>query len=227
MQNPGGRPGTVFLRALSNFNDDTPDDVLQNLLKECWNKNPDRCMKLIFYTLDCACGKGQRRCFHRCMQWVYEHHRESFYRNYSLIIGRPNKSMIQCKVLQETILKQYKCVQKNLDEFVDKTLHASFFENLYQSALEVACRMYPPFGNYQDIIDVYEIIHETNDRDLRSRTAQLLASNRTESVSVHSDLLKQELERIPSTPPPKVAVNGTMKSRDNISFEERYFLISS
>lgn len=59
----------------------TPGETTTDLLAKSWSVNPLDTVKLIFHLRDCRGGKGEKKQFHDCLQWLLQHHPESLFRN--------------------------------------------------------------------------------------------------------------------------------------------------
>lgn len=52
----------------------TPGQTLTDLLEKSWMTNQLDTLKLIFHLRDCRGGKGEKKQFHDCLQWLLQHH---------------------------------------------------------------------------------------------------------------------------------------------------------
>lgn len=60
---------------------DTSAETLHTLLTDSWNECPLDTLKLIFHLRDCRGGKGEKKQFFNCMQWLLANHPEAVHVN--------------------------------------------------------------------------------------------------------------------------------------------------
>jgi hypothetical protein len=110
----------------------TPGETLTDLLEKSWSVDPLDTLKLIFHLRDCRGGKGEKKQFHDCLQWLLQHHPEILsknldnipffgsYKDWLTLLGSAAEmEMIQHFTVQ---LRQDKQLLESADEKVRNTI---------------------------------------------------------------------------------------------------------
>ncbi len=188
----------MSLSFAAKINGNMHQEQINNECKRVWSSSPETAIKLFFFVLDKHQGKNDPKAFRKITLWLGKNHRDTFFKNFSLIVGVPNSHTLD-KIKSKEMLKQdYSKHEEILDFFLEKS-HQDTFRQCWvktsQKALLDAYQL-PIYGSWRDIIIIANKIH--TDKKLMYTTISLLSNQIKEDTKkkVYSQAL-HELEKHP------------------------------
>ncbi|MDX1372783.1 MAG: DUF2828 family protein [Nitrososphaeraceae archaeon] len=133
-----------------------------NFCEDMWNKNGEKTVKIIFFIRDKFCGMKDKKIFYNCYLWLYENHRDKFYRNLSHIVGIYNKNSITDKKLIYIMKNDYDNYNRHLNNFITKEYQKPFIESWLSTSRKEFFRKYPipVYGDWNDLITISKYVYE-------------------------------------------------------------------
>lgn len=173
----------------------------EQINKECervWRSSPKTAIKLFFFVLDKNQGKNDSKAFRKIMLWLWENYRDTFFKNFSLIVGVPNSHTLR-QIKSEDMLKEdHQKHEEILDFFLEKGHKETFRQCWTKSSQKALLDAYklPMYGSWKDIILISNKIPK--DKKLMYTTISLLSNQIKEDIkkNYNSQALR-ELENHP------------------------------
>ena len=169
----------MSLTFINNINNESKYSYIELECEKIWKKSPETSIKLFFFILDKEYGKNQPKAFHKIMTWLYLNHTDTFYKNYSLIVGKYNSKTMPPKQAQQMLNKEYKKHNQILNEFISPEYQKSFKIFWESSANHSLFNSYnlPKYGEWNDLIKIYTSINKTSKKNKLYYTTINLFSN--------------------------------------------------
>jgi hypothetical protein len=123
----------------------------KKISKSCslaWEKNPSLAVKTFF-------AIKQRDIFQDTMKWLFFNHEETFYKNYSLIVGVPNSQTLAMEKIKGIFNKDLKEHNKLLNEYICKEYQKPFKDNWNDTIIHKFD--IPMYGKWEDLIELSKL----------------------------------------------------------------------
>lgn len=232
----------MSLTFIANVNDETDPEQICIHASSIWNKKPETAIKLFFFILDQHQGKNQPKAFVVLMEWLYKNHQNVFYKNLSLVVGRPNDSVLDPKRVKDILSEDYEKHENVLKNFIDPEFRNSFRSNWESTAKACILNIYsiPQYGSWEVLIDIAEKILIDKDKKKEKLFYTVINLFDTQiKLDIYNKQYSEALETIKKYPIYRLGnqnynldyqINNTDLSSDkdektHNSFKERYILI--
>lgn len=177
------------------------------LCDKIWKSKPETAIKLFFFVRDKNQGKNGKKAFVKIMTWLFSCHPETFYKNFSLIVGVPNSHTFKMVHPEEMLKDSYSKHENILDYFINPEYKQTFRNNWNESAIHELLRAYnmPVYGDPEDLIEIAESIRKTNnwpyDKFRKERIYYVVINVLCKLNVTHSNLMKTLIETLIETYP--------------------------
>jgi hypothetical protein len=123
-------------------------------LPDMWANDPDNTMKYIFFIRDKNKGKNNSKLFIEMMTWVYKHHKTSFFKNLSLIVGISNELTLSKKIIDNTLSESLNIHETTLNYYIQPESKDTFREywNAVSAVSIMSTYKVPEYGTWDDLI---------------------------------------------------------------------------
>lgn len=172
---------------INNVNDTLDQEQINIVCEKLWDIEKEIAIKLFFFICDKDQGKNQSGAFVKMMVWLHTNHRDTFYKNFSLIVGVPNSKI---DIDPESILgDNHSKHEEILGYFIDPEYRESFRKNWRETARHELLKAYklPEYGTVDTLQKVSEAI---DDKKLRYMT-QTVISKYVRSSPRHSSFVER------------------------------------
>lgn len=221
----------MSLTFISNINEHSSQKEIDNQCSLLWNTKKDTAIKLFFFVRDKTQGKNEKKPFIKIMKWLWKNHQDTFYKNFSLIVGIPNSHTLKLVESSKMLKSSYKKHQEILDYFIQKDHQQTFKENWENTTKMQLLETWsiPQYGDWEDIILISE---ECQDKKLFYTTANIIIDQLRKNMCPeiletlkkfpkYEEFIKKSTSLTQNTKSPQ-----ERKLKKHINFNERYAFIT-
>lgn len=231
----------MSLTFIANVNDQTDEEQIRMHASTIWNKKPETAIKLFFFILDQHQGKNQSKAFVILMDWLYTNHQKIFYKNLSLVVGRPNDSVLDSKRAKDILAADYEKHENTLKKFIDPEFRNSFRSNWESTAKDHILNAYsiPQYGSWEILVNITEKILIGKDKKKEKLFYTVVNLFDTQiKLDIYNKQYSEALEILKKYPiynignkiynlDPIYQINNQNKNKKtHNSFKDRYILIN-
>ena len=223
---------------ISNVLESSTQEEIDRQCSTIWKVNPQTAIKLFFFIRDKNKGKNQERSFIKIMKWLYENDKSVFYKNFSLIVGIPNRHTYDMVESTKMLKSSHTKHQEILDYFIQKEHQDSFKENWNNTTKNKLLEAWsiPEYGDWKDLITLSNIIPDKKifyitinlfSEQIRKDIKNKNYSNASKTI-VRYPIYEEEVKKIIGKEYENVKKYKTVtkKEKQTLNFKERYAFIS-